>query len=147
MNRKRASLAAAGTAALLVAGVAMFGVATANAAGAVTATFSTSSWGTGQTGMYTITNGTSSPITSWTVTFDLPSGTTLEGNNYWNASITTAGNHVTARNVDYNGNLAAGATTSFGFTTSGSGAPVNCLINGASCAGGAPAPSPTKPSP
>ena len=33
----------------------------------------------------------------------------------WNATVTTGGTAVTARNVSYNGTLAAGASTTFGF--------------------------------
>jgi chitinase len=140
MNRKRASLAAAGTAAVLVAGAIAVAATSANAAGSVTASFSTNSWGTGQTAKYTITNGASAPITSWTVEFDLPSGTTL--GSYWDALMTQSGAHVVAKNRDYNGNVAAGATTSFGFNTTGAGAPANCKINGAPCAGGGTPPPP-----
>src|SRR5437899_7777448 len=109
MNRKRAGLAAAGTAILIAVGAVAVGVTTASAAGTVTATFSTSSWGTGQTATYTIKNGSSSAITAWTVEFDLPSGTTLGA--YWDALITSSGNHVVAKNREYNGNVAAGAST------------------------------------
>jgi chitinase len=143
MNRKRASLAAAGTAALLVAGAIAVAATSANAAGSVTASFSTNSWGTGQTATYTITNGTSAPVSSWTVEFDLPSGTTLGA--YWDALMTQSGAHVVAKNRDYNGNVAAGATTSFGFNTTGAGAPANCTINGAACGGGAPPPTTAPP--
>jgi chitinase len=140
----RARLAAAvGTAALLVAGVVAVGATSANAAGSVTASFTTSSWGTGQTATYTITNGTSSPITSWTVEFDLPSGTTL--GSYWDALMSQSGNHVVAKNRDYNGNVAAGGTTSFGFNTTGAGVPTNCTINGAPCGGGTPPPTTAPP--
>jgi chitinase len=145
MNRKRASLAAAGTAALLLAGGIAVVATSANAAGSVTASFSTNSWGTGQTATYNITNGTSNAITSWTVEFDLPSGTTVGA--YWDALVSQSGNHVVAKNREYNGNVAAGGKTSFGFNTTGAGAPANCTINGASCAGGAtnPPPPTTKP--
>ncbi|WP_237105342.1 endo-1,4-beta-xylanase [Nonomuraea sp. MG754425] len=61
----------------------------------------------------TVTNSGSSAITGWTVTFTLPAGHTLAGS--WNATLTTSGQTVTARNAGYNGNLAAGASTSFGF--------------------------------
>ncbi|MGC9669028.1 glycosyl hydrolase family 18 protein [Planosporangium sp. 12N6] len=143
MNRKRASLAAAGTAALLVAGVVAVGATSANAAGSVTASFSTTSWGTGQTATYTITNGSSSAITSWTVEFDLPSGTTL--GSYWDALMTQSGSHVVAKNRDYNGSVAVGASTSFGFNTTGAGAPANCKINGAPCGGGSTPPTTAPP--
>src|SRR5205814_10434339 len=67
--------------------------------------------------------------------FDLPAGLTL--GSYWDATLTTSGQHVTAKNREYNGSLAPGASASFGFLVSGgSGAPANCTVNGGSCAGG-----------
>ncbi|HWB38024.1 MAG TPA: cellulose binding domain-containing protein, partial [Rugosimonospora sp.] len=102
----------------------------------VTATFSKDSdWGTGYQAKYTITNGTSASISSWTVSFDLPSGLTF--GTYWDALVTVSGQHVTATNRNYNGTVAAGASTSFGFIVNGgSGSPTNCLINGAACSTG-----------
>ncbi len=61
----------------------------------------------------TVTNTGSSAITGWTVTFTLPAGHTLAGS--WNATLSVSGQTVTARNAGYNGNLAANASTSFGF--------------------------------
>lgn len=128
------AVAAAATAALVATGIVV--AANAQAAGTVTATFSKDSdWGTGYQAKYTITNGTSASISSWTITFDLPSGLTF--GTYWDALVTVSGQHVTATNRDYNGTVAAGASTSFGFIVSGgSGSPTNCLINGAACATG-----------
>ncbi|NJC72882.1 chitinase [Planosporangium thailandense] len=143
MNRKRASFVAAGTAALLAAGAVAVAATSANADGSVTASFSTNSWGTGQTATYTITNGTANPITSWTVEFDLPAGTAL--GSYWDALMTQSGSHVVARNREYNGSVAAGAKTSFGFNTTGSGAPTNCTVNGAPCGGGSTPPTTAPP--
>ena len=136
-------------AAALVAGSA--GVAAivnpAEAAGSLTATLSyDSDWGTGYQAKYTVLNGTSSTVTSWKVEFDLPSGSTL--GSYWDALMSQSGSHVTATNREYNGNLAAGASASFGFIVSGSGKPSGCKINGAACGGGGggstPTPSPTR---
>jgi hypothetical protein len=49
------------------------------------------------------------------VTFTLPSGHTLAGS--WNATITTSGQTITARNVSYNGTIGPGQTRTdtFGF--------------------------------
>ncbi len=128
------ALATLATAALVATGVAV--ATNAQAAGSVTATFSKDSdWGTGYQAKYTITNGTSAAISSWTVTFDLPAGLTL--GSYWDTLITTSGQHITAKNRDYNGAVAAGASVSFGFIVGGgSGTPTNCLINGSNCATG-----------
>lgn len=61
----------------------------------------------------TVTNIGDSTITSWTVTFTLPSGHRIVGQ--WNATLSLSGQTVTARNMSYNGTLAPGASTSFGF--------------------------------
>ena len=94
----------------------------------------TSDWGSGWEGKYTITNGGTATITSWRVEFDLPAGTTL--GSYWDALLTSNGSHHTFTNREYNGTLAPGASASFGFLASGSGAPQNCRVNGADCGGG-----------
>lgn len=127
-------LAVLATGALVATGVAV--ASNAQAAGTVTATFSKDSdWGTGYQAKYTITNGSSASISSWTVTFDLPAGLSL--GTYWDGLLSTSGQHVTAKNRDYNGTVPPGGSASFGFIVSGgSGAPTNCLVNGASCATG-----------
>ncbi|MFC4530735.1 cellulase family glycosylhydrolase [Sphaerisporangium dianthi] len=79
----------------------------------VTAT-AQSQWGNGYVVQpVTVTNTGTSPVTSWTVTFTLPSGHTVVGS--WGASLTTSGQTVTARNASYNGSLGAKASTTFGF--------------------------------
>src|SRR5437773_5567091 len=124
-----------GAAALLAAGVTLTATM-AGAAGPVTATFSKDSdWGTGYQAKYTIANGTGATINSWTVAFDLPAGLTF--GSYWDATVTVSGQHVVAKARDYNAVVAPGGSASFGFLVSGgSGVPVNCTVNGASCSGG-----------
>ncbi|GIG71384.1 cellulase family glycosylhydrolase [Phytomonospora endophytica] len=61
----------------------------------------------------TVTNTRTTAITGWTVTFTLPAGQAITGS--WNATLTGTTGTITARNMPYNGNLAAGASTSFGF--------------------------------
>src|SRR5689334_12761575 len=93
-------------------------IVTASSASAATAAFSiVSSWGNGYQGNFTVTNNSSAPITSWRVEFDLPPGSTI--GNSWNTQQTTSGNHYTFTNAPYNGSLAAGAATSFGFIVNG----------------------------
>ncbi|MFG1893593.1 cellulase family glycosylhydrolase [Micromonospora zamorensis] len=134
---------------LAVAGLLAGGVAiTATPASAATAVFAvTNNWGNGYQGQITVTNDTSAQITSWRVEFDLPSSSTVSQS--WNAQQSTSGSRYTFTNVSWNGTLAAGASTSFGFLVNGSGTPVNCTVNGASCAGGPPptTPPPTTPPP
>jgi chitinase len=146
MVRSRGLVAVGFVAVLAAAGTAA-GVTSASAAGQLTAAFSKDSdWGTGYQGRYTITNGTAAAITSWRVELDLPSGSTLAS--YWDVLVSPSGSHYVATNRSYNGTVAAGASTVFGFIVTGSGTPANCTINGASCAGGgtpsaSPSPSPS----
>jgi mannan endo-1,4-beta-mannosidase len=53
------------------------------------------------------------------VTWTFANGQTISQS--WNATITSSGSSVTARNVSYNGNLGAGASTVFGFLASWNG--------------------------
>jgi chitodextrinase len=99
-----------------------------------TATFTkTSTWDTGYQAQYTITNTGTTAVSGWTVEFDLPSGTTA--GTYWDATLTQTGSHYAFKNRDYNGSIAPGASTSFGFVASGTGTPTGCTLNGASCTG------------
>jgi hypothetical protein len=141
-QRRTLALIAATTAAF--AGVALV---VAQSAQAATAAFTrTSSWSTGYEAKFTVTNNTSASISSWNVQFDLPAGTTISS--FWDTDIVTSGQHVTATNKSYNGTLAAGAATSFGFIAAGTGDPTNCTINGASCGGGTvPPPTSTSSAP
>jgi chitinase len=99
-----------------------------------------SAWGSGYQDKVTITTG-SSAITSWKVEFDLPAGSSM--GSYWDALDAPSGQHQVFTNREYNGSLAAGASTTFGFLVSGSGQPVNCKINGQPCAGGSTPPTTT----
>ncbi|MGW4681149.1 cellulase family glycosylhydrolase [Micromonospora taraxaci] len=135
---------------LAVAGLLAGGAAlvAATPASAATAVFSvTNNWGNGYQGQVTVTNNTSAQITSWRVEFDLPSSSSVSQS--WNAQQTTSGSRYAFTNVSWNGTLAAGASTSFGFLVNGTGTPLNCTVNGASCAGGTPptTPPPTTPPP
>lgn len=102
---------------------------------AATATFQKESeWSTGYVGKMTIRNDTATTMTGWRVEFDLPAGTSI--GNHWNAELTRSGTRYVFTNLPWNGTLAAGASTSFGWLASGAGTPQACTINGAPCAGG-----------
>jgi len=58
-------------------------------------------------------------LSSWQVRFTLPTGEKIT--NSWNVVTTGSSGQVTAGNETYNGNLAAGQSTSFGFQASSSG--------------------------
>lgn len=138
--------AVAGFATLLLPLAALVGLAgPAQAASTATATYTkTSDWGTGFGGQWTVKNTGTSAITSWTVEWDYPSGTSVTS--AWDADVTSSGTHWTAKNKSYNGTIAAGASVSFGFNGAGTGAPSNCLLNGGSCDGGTTVPGDAAPS-
>ncbi|MFD9032783.1 glycosyl hydrolase family 18 protein [Streptomyces sp. NPDC059567] len=127
--------AAAGLTALILPLAAMVGLAApAEAATAATATYTkVSDWGSGFEGKWTVKNTGTTTLSSWTVEWDYPAGTAVTS--AWDATVTSSGTHWTAKNVGWNGTLAPGATVSFGFNGSGSGAPSGCKINGGSCDG------------
>jgi Glycosyl hydrolase family 12/Cellulose binding domain/Putative Ig domain len=86
--------------------------------GSCTATFSVvSSWSGGYQGQVTVTAG-SSALSSWSVGWTFPGSQQIS--QMWNASYTQSGASVTAKNMSYNGTLAAGASTTFGFIVNGS---------------------------
>ncbi|MFJ3419524.1 MULTISPECIES: glycoside hydrolase family 18 chitinase [unclassified Streptomyces] len=138
--------AVAGFATLLLPLAALVGLAApAQAASTATATFTkTSDWGTGFGGQWTVKNTGTSAISSWTITWDFPTGTSVTS--AWDADVTSSGNHWTAKNKSYNGTIAAGASVSFGFNGAGSGSPTNCALNGGSCDGGTTVPGDAAPS-
>jgi len=75
-------------------------------------------WSGGFQGEVRVTAG-GTAITGWAVTWTYANGQTVT--QAWNATVTTSGSTVTARNVAYNGALAAGAGTTFGFLGSWTG--------------------------
>lgn len=151
MSRRRLRLAIyAGAAALAVGGGAVAAVAaTTGEEAGLTATFSKDSdWGTGYQGKYTITNASDTAVTGWELDFGLPSGAKL--GTVWEADFGTTNGVTAARNKSWNGTIAPGATTEFGFIVTGSGDPVSCTINGADCLGdvsGTPVEVPSSASP
>ncbi|MFF1834742.1 glycosyl hydrolase family 18 protein [Streptomyces sp. NPDC058231] len=128
--------AIAGLTALLLPLAAMVGLATpAQAATSATATYlKKTDWGTGFEGQWTVQNTGTTALSSWTIEWDFPSGTSVTS--AWDATVTSSGTHWTAKNAGYNGTVAPGASVSFGFNGAGTGAPTGCKLNGASCDGG-----------
>jgi hypothetical protein len=104
-----------------------------------------SSWGTGYTGQYTITDGGTAAVTGWTLAFQLPDGTSVSS--LWDGAYTDNAGQVTVTSDSWDATIQPGGSVSVGFVTSSAGQagqPADCLINGASCqAGGSPAPSAT----
>jgi chitinase len=138
--------AAAGLATLLLPLAGLVGLAgPAQAATSATATYAkTQDWGTGFEGKWTVKNTGTTSLSSWTIEWDFPSGTSVTS--AWDADVTNSGTHWTAKNKSYNGTLAPGASVSFGFNGAGPGAPSNCSLNGGSCDGGTTVPGDNPPS-
>ncbi|GGS97083.1 chitinase [Streptomyces toxytricini] len=117
----------------------------AQAAASATATYTkVSDWGSGFEGRWTVKNTGTTTLTGWTVEWDFPSGTRV--NSAWDATVTNSAEHWTAKNLGWNGTLAPGASVTFGFNGSGSGAPAGCKLNGAPCDGGPSQPGDNPPS-
>jgi hypothetical protein len=84
------------------------------------ATYSvTSQWSGGFQASVTVTNTGPTPIDAWTASWTFANGQAVT--QVWNATLTSNGATVTAHNVSYNGTLAGGSSTSFGFIGSWTG--------------------------
>jgi mannan endo-1,4-beta-mannosidase len=75
-------------------------------------------WSGGFQGEVRVTAGASA-IGGWTVTWAFANGQAVT--QAWNATVTSSGPNVTARNVSYNGSLGASASATFGFLGSSTG--------------------------
>jgi len=84
--------------------------------GACSASLSANAWTGGFVETVTVT--ATRPLTGWRVTLGLPSGATVTGS--WSTTLSGSSGTVVASNVAYNGTLAAGGSTSFGFQGNGS---------------------------
>lgn len=137
-HRRRTSRTAKVTGAIVAAAViggaafAFTGTAQAGSVGAVYT--KSSSWSGGYTGQYVITNDTGQSRSDWTLQFDLPAGVRIDS--LWNGVHTVDGQRVTVKPASWNRQLAAGASVTVGFVTSGPGTPgdpTGCRINGLKC--------------
>jgi len=75
-----------------------------------------SQWGGAFQGEVAVKNATATASSAWTATFTFANGQQVTQS--WNTTLTQSGATVTARNAGYNGSLAPGASTSFGFLAS-----------------------------
>ncbi|WBB78751.1 cellulose binding domain-containing protein [Micromonospora sp. WMMD882] len=126
--------AVVGLVAVAAFGSATVGLPAAPARAAVAAFEKESEWSSGYVGKITVRNDTSTATNAWRVEFDLPAGTSV--GSHWNANLTRVGTRHVFTNLAWNGSLAAGASTSFGWTAAGAAVPQNCLVDGGPCAGG-----------
>ncbi|MFC8359053.1 cellulose binding domain-containing protein [Streptomyces griseorubiginosus] len=79
----------------------------------------TNQWSGGFQADVQLTNTGSSAWSGWTLAWAFPDGQTVDQT--WNAETTQSASKVTAKNVGWNANVAAGSSVSFGFTGSWSG--------------------------
>jgi hypothetical protein len=94
----------------------------------------TTSWGTGYNGQYTISNNGATAVPNWTLTFSLPAGTSLSS--LWDGSYTRTGDEVSVTGDSWDATIAPGSSVSVGFGTKSTGLagpPAACTINHASC--------------
>jgi poly(3-hydroxybutyrate) depolymerase len=102
--------------------------------GACRVTNTVSAWNTGLTSEITIANTGTAAIEGWSLVFTLPAGQTITSG--WSAGYSPTSGQVTARNVEYNPAIAAGASIRIGFQASHTGStaePTSYSLNGAAC--------------
>ena len=77
------------------------------------------SWSNGFTATVTVTNTGTTATNSWRVTWTWPGNQQIT--NAWSATVSQSGAAVTATSASYNGSIAPGGSTTFGFQASYSG--------------------------
>ncbi len=96
----------------------------------------TNDWGTGFNGEITVRNDDALPVKAWTLSFDFP----VQISSIWNAKIVSrSGNRYTIQGADWNKDIAAGGSVSFGFTASPGGVtagPTNYALKSGGGTGG-----------
>jgi chitinase len=89
-------------------------------------------WASGFVSEVGLSNTTTQPWSSWTLEFDLAANIT----NIWNGQILShIGNRYIVKNLAYNGTVAKGGSTNFGFQASATTVPgglTNVILNGKS---------------
>jgi rhamnogalacturonan endolyase len=138
-------VAAIGIAAIV--GGTLFGAPrTALAATGCSVTYTvTNQWNTGFGASIKVTN-LGDPLTGWQVTWSWPAGQGVT--QMWDATYAASGANVTAKNLAWNGALAANGAVSFGLNGTWSGSnptPTNFALNGTPCTGGVTDPPVTDP--
>ena len=104
-----------------------------------------SQWQGGFGAQVTITN-LGDAVTSWRLTWSFGAGQTVT--QLWNGSVTQSGAQVTVTNASYNGTIATGANTAFGFNGAWNGSnpvPTDFALNGTVCNGPTGGPTSSRP--
>ncbi|WP_155372874.1 cellulose binding domain-containing protein [Catellatospora vulcania] len=145
--RRRTSVATAAAAAVLAAvGTGVITALPSYAATGCRVAYTVSNQWPGGFGASVAVTNLGDPINGWTLAWSYSAGQQVT--QYWSTALTQSGSQVTARNVDYNGSLGTGASTSFGFNGSWTGSnpvPTSFTLNGVACTGGVSnSPSPSR---
>jgi len=91
-------------------------------------------WQDGFTGDVTVHNLSSTPWNDWTVAWSFAGNQQIT--NLWNGAVTQSGQAVQVANAGWNGSVAAGGSTNFGFQAAYSGPnaiPTSFRVNGVPC--------------
>ncbi|MDI1460877.1 glycoside hydrolase family 9 protein [Catellatospora sp. KI3] len=97
-------------------------------------TYGTTDWNNGFTGNVTVKNTGTATINGWTLAFSFTAGQQIT--QAWSSKYTQTGANVAITNESYNGTLAPGASTSFGFNATHTGSnprPAAFALNGVTC--------------
>lgn len=86
------------------------------------------SWSGGYQLQLTVTNNGTVPLTGWSAAFAFGDAAETVASS-WNATVTQSGQQVSATNASYDGAIAVGGTTTFGFTANGA----NSALTGLKC--------------
>ncbi len=73
-------------------------------------------------------------MNGWTLTWTFANGQTIT--QLWNGNYTQSGSNISVTNVSYNGSVAPGGNTNFGFNGSWNGTNTNptvFMLNGVTC--------------
>ena len=91
-------------------------------------------WGSGFTAEIIVTNNNQEAVKDWTLTWTFPGDQRI--NNLWEGTLSRDGRSVSVSNADWNTQMEAGGTASFGFLASYSGVnqiPTGFTLNGQPC--------------
>jgi Glycosyl hydrolase family 62/Cellulose binding domain len=140
---RRAWLACAVSTAFAAFG--LIAVAPAQAATGCQVAYTVTSQWTGGFGADVSVTNLGSPVSSWQLAWSFADGQTIT--QLWNGSSTQSGAQVTVSSASYNGSLATGGNTSFGFNgawnNTANAIPVAFSLNGTTCTGSTVSSSPS----
>jgi uncharacterized repeat protein (TIGR02543 family) len=95
-----------------------------------------SDWGAGYCANVVVTNGSASPVTSWTLVIELNQSTVSQ--QPWGATATQSGTQLTVKPVSYTAAIAPGTSVSFGFCGAATGSTYRPALVSLAVVGGGP---------